>query len=116
MYPVYVDQIFVHRNFHHDGLVVILQDAKFEYYLRCSFHPELRNDQFEKELSRLISLANIQALITLEELLNIITVKNINDLIIEKNELLDIADREWRKEFEIETELVKIQKKYLAQL
>jgi anaerobic magnesium-protoporphyrin IX monomethyl ester cyclase len=109
-FEVLIKQIFGTRNFNPDGLVSLLQQADFDHRLTLAFENESNTkNNFGIKLGNLISQSNLLAIETLETLLDIVTNFDIEYLLKEQNTLVNIAEKEWRGEAEIEIELKKLE-------
>ena len=104
-YAFIVHRIFTRRNFSAEGSVARLQRADFDRRLKRSFdYPSSRQLQ-DPDVRRLIARSNLVALETLGTLLDEIVSRGAESAIDEQQTLLQLADREWRCELEIESAL-----------
>jgi len=104
-YAFMVHRIFTRRNFNHQGTVARLQQADFDQRLgRALGYPEPLSRR-EASLRRLIERSNVVALETLETLLDQVVSRGAESLIDEQQTLLQLAEREWHCEVEIESAL-----------
>jgi anaerobic magnesium-protoporphyrin IX monomethyl ester cyclase len=104
-YEALTKLIFTRRNFGPDGTVVLLQAADFQYRLAQSFGFKEPTEAQEKILRNLISKSNKVTLQTLRELLYGVISQDIKYLLEEQDTIMEIAERQWRSEMEIEVEL-----------
>jgi anaerobic magnesium-protoporphyrin IX monomethyl ester cyclase len=111
-YYFIVNRIFSRRNFKPDGLVSLLQAAEFECRLKISFNPGHGDLAFLRKLNELIGRTNAKAVHTLDNLLKLISSTSIDDLLNEKNILLQLIEKEWEDELMLEMELADLQKQY----
>lgn len=107
-YAFLVHRIFGRRNFGGDGLVFRLQqaDADVRFQRALTDHPI--PEGYEPALRDLIRRANVAAVETLSDLLDGVVEQGPEPLIDEEETLLALADREWRTEAAIETELARL--------
>jgi anaerobic magnesium-protoporphyrin IX monomethyl ester cyclase len=108
-YAFMVHRIFTRRNFNAQGTVARLQQADFDQRLsRALGCPDPLGRQ-EADVRRLSERSNIVALETLETLLDEVVSRGAESLIDEQQQLIQLAEREWRCEVEIEAALDAIQ-------
>jgi len=103
-----VHRIFSRRNFGGDGLVFRLQQADADVRFQRALTDRPIPEGFEPALRDLISRANLSAVDTLSDLLDGVVEHGPEPLIAEEQTLLALADREWRAEAAIETELARL--------
>jgi hypothetical protein len=107
-YAFLVHRIFGRRNFGGDGLVFRLQQADADVRFQRALTDQPIPDGFEPALRDLIRRANLAAVETLSDLLDGVVEQGAEPLIDEEETLLALADREWRAEAAIETELARL--------
>lgn len=104
-YAFLVQRIFTKRNFGSSGLVARLQQSDFELQLNRTLLGDQTASDRQLILRELTQRSNLLALETLEMLLDNVLQRDIDALFNERDTLVEIADREWRGEAEIEMEL-----------
>lgn len=104
-YAFLTQRIFTKRNFRQDGIVARLLETDFDLRLAKAFGYVPPSTDYEAGLRQLIVLANRSAVETLSTLLDIVVTCGIDHLLTEQKTLMEITDREWRTETQIEIEL-----------
>lgn len=107
-YEFLVNRIFTKRNFCPDGLVMLLQEADFNFHLSRAFDNEELPDAYGTAIRQLTSRSNRLALQTLSTLLDELIFHGIDHLLEERETLVELAERQWRGDMEIEVELKKL--------
>jgi len=108
-YAFMIHRIFTRRNFNPGGTVARLLQADFDQRLSQSLGSSDQLSRREANVRQLIKHSNVVALETLETLLDEVVSRGAESLIDEQQTLLQLAEREWRCEMEIESALDAIQ-------
>ncbi|MGC9468191.1 MAG: B12-binding domain-containing radical SAM protein [Anaerolineae bacterium] len=104
-YAFLVHRIFGRRNFDSEGLLFRLQQADADVRFQRALTDQPIPEGYEPALRALIRRANVSAVETLSDLLDALVEQGAEPLVEEEETLLALADREWRAEAAIETEL-----------
>ncbi|MEB3334364.1 MAG: radical SAM protein [Cyanobacteriota bacterium] len=107
-YAFIVQQIFSQRNFSGDGLQVALQEANFNERLNRAVGLADPSVNLRSPLTDLIRQANQVALRTLEDLLALVEQQGMDALLDNREQLLQLSQREWEEEARLEIALHKL--------
>ena len=107
-YEYLVKRIFTRKNFSREGLVALLQEADFDYRLERAFGLVERAKDYGTALRQLICRSNLLTLQTLRALHDEIVSSGSEFSLQEQEAILEIADREWRGEAAIKSELKRL--------
>jgi anaerobic magnesium-protoporphyrin IX monomethyl ester cyclase len=116
LYFYFVQKIFSYRNFNPEGIVNKLSKTAFEFRLVCDFYPGCDMTEFQKELNMLTLRSNMEAIEVLEKLLDIVDISDSENITEKTDKVLDLAESEWKTEFEVDADLRKLKNKYLSLL
>ena len=114
IYFYLVQKIFSYRNFNIEGVVNRLTLTEFEFKLIQEFYPGFPIIESQKELYRLIARSNKHAIDTLEKLLDIAYVMEPDQSSETSNEVIKLAETEWKNEFETKIALEDLIIKYTS--
>jgi hypothetical protein len=89
-----------------------MQEVEFDCRLNISFNSSQGDLSLHSKLNELIGRTNAKAVQTLDNLLKLISSTSIDDLLNEKNILLQLIEKEWEDELMLEMELADLQKQY----
>jgi radical SAM superfamily enzyme YgiQ (UPF0313 family) len=108
-YAFLVHRIFTRRNFAPEGLVARLQNADFSWRLTRALGRDTMPADYGTALRKVTAATNTTALETLSTLLEEVQRRDMTELMEEQATLLDLADRQWRHEAQVEIELAKLE-------
>lgn len=114
IYFYLVQKIFSYRNFNVEGIINKLIITEFEFNLIREFYPDFPIIELQKELNRLIARSNLRAIDTLEKLFDIAYAMDLDQSSETNNEVIKLAETEWKDEFEIKSILEDLKIKYLS--
>jgi len=104
-YEFLVQQAFSRRNFAPSGLVALLQQIDFDWRLATRFSSTPASPRFGLALNRIIRDTNLLAVESLEALLEAVVSRGIDFLLEDKDQLIEMFEREWRGEMKAEVKL-----------
>jgi anaerobic magnesium-protoporphyrin IX monomethyl ester cyclase len=107
-YAFLAEQIFKERNTAKDRGLIYLQGLDFQYKLGTSFG-RMYPSNYGETLKKFTARYNTSMVDTLESLLELVLSYEIEDLVNHQDKIMEIAEREWNCQYEVELACKKLE-------